>query len=113
MRENLNKTKGLIMTQRVAFALSPKIGKEAADERLHAITQHALQANVDFRTALLQDPTVSKLLSAQELDELLQPEGYVGLAREEVAAVIAHVEALRRSDPSVRAPRVQATGSTP
>lgn len=99
MRENLNKTKGLIMAQRLAFALSPKIGKEAADERLHAIAQHALQTNVDFRTALLQDSTISKLLSAKELDELLQPEGYVGLAREEVAAVIAHVEALRQSDP--------------
>jgi adenylosuccinate lyase len=108
MRENLNKTKGFIMTQRVAFALSPKIGKEAADERLHAIAQLALQTNVDFRTALLQDPTVSKLLSAQEIEELLQPEGYIGLAREEVAAVVAHVEALRQTDPVGRSKRRQA-----
>jgi adenylosuccinate lyase len=108
MRENLAKTNGLIMAQRVAFALSPKIGKDAADERLHAIIRHAQEAKLDFRTALLQDPTVSRLLSAEELDVLLEPEGYIGLAREEVNAVIAHVEALRQSDPPVRSHRAQA-----
>jgi adenylosuccinate lyase len=104
MRENLNKTRGLIMTQRVAFALSPKIGKEEADERLHAVTQRAVQNKEDFRTALLKDPTISKLLSPEEINVLLEPEGYIGLAREEVAAVIAHVEELRRSDPAVGSP---------
>lgn len=99
MRENLNKTRGLIMTQAVAFALAPKIGKEQADERLHAVTQRAVQDKEDFRTALLSDATISQLLSAEEIDELLKPEGYIGLAREEVAAVIAHVESLRKSDP--------------
>jgi adenylosuccinate lyase len=99
MRDNLEKTKGLIMAQRVAFALAPKIGKDEADERLHAIIRHAQEAKLDFRTALLQDPTVSALLSTKDLDVLLDPQGYLGLAREEVSAVIAHVEALRQTDP--------------
>ena len=97
----------------VAFALAPKIGKDEADAHLRDIIHHALVAKLDFRTALLQDPTVAKLLAPKDLDELLDPKGYIGLAREEVEAVIAHAEEQRRSDPRVNAHRVQETGSTP
>jgi adenylosuccinate lyase len=99
MRENLNKTKGFIMAQRVAFALSPALGKENADELVRAIIRKAMESNKGFRAALLEDPTVSKLLTPAKVDELLKPEGYLGLAREEVNAVIAYVEALRKTDP--------------
>ncbi len=99
MRENLNKTKGFIMAQRVAFALSPALGKEDADDLVRAIIRKAMESNKDFRAALLEDPTVSKLLTPAKVDELLKPEGYLGLAQEEVNAVIAHVEALRQTDP--------------
>src|SRR5690606_4417889 len=37
MRENLDKTRGLIMTQRISFALAPRIGKDEADHLLHGI----------------------------------------------------------------------------
>jgi adenylosuccinate lyase len=109
MRENLDKTKGLIMAQRVAFALAPKVGKDEADERLHQIIRHALEARLDFRTALLQDATVSQLLTPKELDVLLDPAGYIGLSREEVGAVISYVEGLRQSDPTARSHRAQAS----
>ncbi|MDH4981003.1 lyase family protein [Hyphomicrobium sp. D-2] len=102
MRENLGRTKGFIMTQRVAFALAPKIGKDEADAHLHDLIHAALEAGIDFRTALLNDPVVAKLLSAEEIDTLLAPEGYVGLAREEVDAVIAHVESMRAKDPMLQ-----------
>ena len=48
---------------------------------------------------MLNDATASKLLSPDEIDKLLQPDGYLGLARDEVNAVIAYVEALRKTDP--------------
>jgi 3-carboxy-cis,cis-muconate cycloisomerase len=108
MLDNLGKTKGFIMAQRVAFALAPKIGKDEADEHLHDIIRHAQADNIDFRTALLKDPKVSSLLSSQEIDVLLDPRGYVGLAREEVNAVIDHAETLRRTDPDARRHRAQA-----
>lgn len=99
MRKNLHRTKGFIMAQRVAFALSPAIGKEQADKLVHGIIYRAMEMNVEFRPALLSDPTVSKLLSPTEIDRLLQAEGYLGLARDSVNAVIGHAEALRRTDP--------------
>jgi adenylosuccinate lyase len=99
MRQNLERTKGFIMAQRVAFALSPALGKDEADKIVHTLIQEALERGIDFRSALLGDPRVSKLLSPAALDELLKPDGYLGLARKEVDAVIAHVQALRKSDP--------------
>ncbi len=99
MRRNLERTKGFIMAQRVAFALSPALGKDEADKLIHGIIMRAKERNDAFRPALLADPVVSKLLSPAEVDKLLQPEGYLGLAPDEVNAVIAHVEALRQTDP--------------
>ncbi len=99
MRHNLERTKGFIMAQRVAFALSPELGKDEADKLVHEIIRKALDEGSDFRSALLGDPTASKLLTAAEIDELLKPEGYLGLAHDEVEAVISQVEVLRGSDP--------------
>ena len=99
MRRNLEKTKGFIMAQRVAFALAPALGKDEADKLVHAIILQAKERKIAFRPALLGDPVVAKLLSPDEVDKLLQPEGYLGLARDEVNAVIIHVKALRKTDP--------------
>jgi adenylosuccinate lyase len=99
MRRNLERTRGFIMAQRVAFALSAELGKEEADKLVHAVIQRAMERNIDFRAALLADPTASRLLPAAEIDKLLQPDGYLGLARESVEAVITRAETLRRSDP--------------
>ncbi len=99
MRRNLDRTKGFIMAQRVAFALAPALGKDKADSLVRDIIHHAEENDVAFRPALLGDPVVSKLLSPAEVDKLLQPDGYLGRSRDEVEAVIAHAEALRRTDP--------------
>ncbi len=111
MRANLDRTRGMIMTQRVAFALAPKLGKDEADQLLHEVVRVALEEKLDFKAALLKDPTVSRHLSAGDLEELLDPRGYTGMAREEVAAVIAHVEELRKTDPEQQARPARATGS--
>jgi len=103
MRQNLDRTKGFIMAQQVSFALGTKIGKDEADELLHTIIRDAIEQKSDFRSALLADQTVSRHLSAPEIDRLLAPEGYTGLAREEASAVIAHARKLRRTDPGERA----------
>lgn len=99
MRANLSKSKGLIMAQRVVFALAAKLGMEEADKRVHDIIRGALQSGTDFRTALSADATVGQILSPADLDTLLKPEGYVGLAQQQVEAVIGQAEALRSSDP--------------
>jgi adenylosuccinate lyase len=98
MRDNLDRSKGLIMAQRIVFALGAQLGKEEADQRVHQIIQTTLQSGVDFRSALLNDPVVAKVLSASQIDVLLQPEGYTGLAEQQVDTVIRHAEEMRATD---------------
>lgn len=100
MRKNLGRTHGFIMAQRVAFALSASLGKETADKLVHDIIQKALKNNVAFRPALLGDPTVSRILSESDIDKLLEADGYLGLARASVEAIISRAEQLRQSDPA-------------
>jgi len=99
MRANLGRTKGFIMAQRVAFALSAELGKDRADKLVHDIIHRAMQKNIAFRSALLDDPTASRLLSAADIDRLLEADGYLGLSRASVEAVIARAKALGQSDP--------------
>lgn len=99
MRENLQRTKGFILAQRVVFALSDKLGKHEADEKVRVIIHKAMENGADFRTSLLADPEIAKILTAQTIDTLLQPEGYTGLSQQEVEAVIASAERLRHTDP--------------
>ncbi|CAN1724489.1 Adenylosuccinate lyase C-terminal domain-containing protein [Hyphomicrobium sp. 1Nfss2.1] len=110
MADNLGRTKGFIMAQRVAFALAPQMGKDEADAHLHDVIHQALEEKIDFRTALLKDAKVAKMLTSKQVDELLDPRGYLGMAREEVAAVIAQAKALRKGDPQVEGRHVQTTG---
>lgn len=99
MRRNLDRTQGFIMAQRVAFALASKVGKEEADKLMQTVVKTALGTGTDFRAALLADATASSLLSAAEIDVLLKPEGYVGLAPKSVSSIIAEAEKLRLTDP--------------
>lgn len=99
MRRNIDRSKGFILAQRTVFALSDKLGKETAEEKVRAVIHKALEDGSDFRTALVADPEISGILKPSDLDTLLQPEGYTGLANEEINAVIAHARRLRDADP--------------
>ena len=73
MRANLERTGGLVLAERVSFALTPRLGRRES----HAIVAEAARAP-SFRDALLEDERVA--LAAEELDELLDPAGYLGAA---------------------------------
>jgi 3-carboxy-cis,cis-muconate cycloisomerase len=73
MRANLEASGGLVVAERVSFALTPHLGRI----RAHAIVSEAAQAR-SFREALLADQRTG--LSADELDALLDPTGYLGAA---------------------------------
>lgn len=99
MRANLQRTKGFILAQRVVFALSDKLGKHEADEKVRGIIHKAMEEGSDFRTSLLADPEIAKLLTPDVIDTLLEPQGYVGLSLQEVDAVISSAQNLRQTDP--------------
>jgi 3-carboxy-cis,cis-muconate cycloisomerase len=80
MRDNLDKTHGLIMAEAVTLALGAKIGRMAAHQLVEKACQRALQANKHLREELAGDPAVTAELSQQEIVQLLDPAAYLGQA---------------------------------
>ena len=73
MRVNLEAGAGLVVAERISFALSDRLGRP----RAHEVVAEAARAP-SFREALLADERVA--LSDAEVDELLDPAGYLGSA---------------------------------
>ena len=89
MRRNLDLLGGFLLSERVMFAISDKVGKQTAHELVYEVSMHGLEHGVSFEQALQQDPRVRDALSADELRKLLDPTTYVGLAPQIVERVLA------------------------
>jgi len=98
MRRNLDRSGGWIMTQRLVFALGERLGREHAEERLRQLADAARADGATLREAIERDAELSGILTAEVLDELLDPQTYVGLDDELVDAVIAEALAAREHD---------------
>ncbi len=88
MRANLDTSGGLVVAERISFALAPRLGRREA----HAVVADAARAP-SFREALLADERVE--LSAEELAVLLDPSGYLGSAEALVDRALAAYEQTR------------------
>ncbi|PHR91717.1 MAG: hypothetical protein COA69_11045 [Robiginitomaculum sp.] len=97
MRENLARTDGMIMAQRLMLALSKHIDRTLAEEHVRKAAQKAIDTKMSFRAALLEDPVLAPYLN-DTIDELLNPETYLGLAREQVDLSVADIKR-RRAQP--------------
>ena len=93
MRRNLDALGGLLMSERVMFALAGKLGKQTAHETVYEAAMRAHGQNVPFEHALMESPQVSGALAAQELRALFDPTTYVGLAPAIVERVLAATRA--------------------
>src|SRR5215213_9483447 len=80
MRANLEGTGGQLLTERVAGALTNGLGRGPAQELLRRLSQTAADTGQPLRQVLADDPTVAQHLDAAAIDQLLDPEGYLGTA---------------------------------
>ena len=95
MRENLDLTRGLILSQRVTFFLADKIGKDTADNLMHEVSMKALNEDMTLKQAIKKSDAISMYFSEDELDKLLNPETYIGLAIEQTKLIIQDIESKR------------------
>ena len=95
MRANLNLTNGLILSQRLTFYLADKIGKDTANDLMHDVAKYALENNLNLKDAALLNPVISNNISKSELDMILDPETYTGLAVQQAQLVIKEIELKR------------------
>jgi 3-carboxy-cis,cis-muconate cycloisomerase len=80
MRENLEITNGLILSEAVMMALAPFLSRLGAKKIVGQACEIALKKNKHLRDILAAMPDVSKHLSKEELDVLFNPKNYLGLA---------------------------------
>ncbi|MGE4427461.1 MAG: 3-carboxy-cis,cis-muconate cycloisomerase [Solirubrobacteraceae bacterium] len=80
MRENLDRTGGLIMTEAVVAALTPTLGRLPAHDRVSAAARRAVDDGVPLRDVLRADPEIDGRLGTDGIDRALDPARYVGSA---------------------------------
>jgi 3-carboxy-cis,cis-muconate cycloisomerase len=91
MARNLSALDGLLMSERVMFALGHRFGKQEAHEMVYKVCMAAFEAGRPLREALLADPRIVAALPAGEIDRLLDPRGYTGMAGAFVDRVLEEV----------------------
>ncbi|MCQ3029724.1 3-carboxy-cis,cis-muconate cycloisomerase [Pseudomonas syringae] len=89
MLTNLDSTRGLVLAEAVSIALAQRIGRDAAHHLIEQSCRQAVQQGLHLREVLGADPQVSAELSAVELDQLLDPANYLGLAQQWVERAVA------------------------
>lgn len=80
MRQNLDITKGLTLSEAVMMALGDKLGRQQAHEILYRSCMIAFKEDTTMRDVLMHSMEVREILSEEEIDALLDPEAYTGLA---------------------------------
>ncbi len=89
MAGNLGITHGLILSEAVTMALGARIGRVPAHQRVEQACRRAVDEGRHLRDVLKDDETVKRHLSAAEIDALLEPANYTGLAGAFVDRVVA------------------------
>ncbi|RMR06386.1 3-carboxy-cis,cis-muconate cycloisomerase [Pseudomonas savastanoi pv. glycinea] len=89
MLTNLDSTRGLVLAEAVSIALAQRIGRDAAHHLIEQSCRQAVQQGLHLREVLGADPQVNAELSAAELDHLLDPANYLGLAQQWVERAVA------------------------
>ena len=92
MRQNLDITNGLILSQRLTFFLANKIGKNTANDLMHDVAKYALENNLSLKEAAMRNQKVSENITETQIDEILDPETYIGLAVKQTQLVIEEIK---------------------
>ena len=80
MRENLEVTRGLIVSEAVMMGLAPFIGRQTAHDVVYDACHEAISTNSNLLEILRDKPDIKKHVSHKELASMCDPAKYVGLS---------------------------------
>lgn len=80
MRKNVDALHGLILSEAVMLALGEFVGRQVAHDIVYEAAMTAFETSRPLKELLMVDPRVMAYLSAEEIDALLRPDAYTGLA---------------------------------
>ncbi|MBL8160957.1 MAG: adenylosuccinate lyase [Anaerolineae bacterium] len=80
MARNLEITHGTLLAERVMLELGRFVGRQTAHDLIYEAAMESYEQNRPFADVLRQKPQVMAHLTAEQIDTLLNPADYVGLA---------------------------------
>ena len=80
MLGNMALTGGLLLSERVMFALSERYGRQRAHDLVYTCAMASYEGDRPFADVLLAHQDVSAVLNREQLEALLDPRQYTGLA---------------------------------
>lgn len=80
MRSDLDILKGLMQSEGIMLELGKHVGKQTAHGIVYQVCMDTFEHHADFCDKLLENETVAKYMTREEIQTILNPEGYTGLA---------------------------------
>jgi len=108
MRQNLDATGGLVMSEAVMMGLGPRLGRQRAHDLVYDICREVIASGRSFLDLLAENREIAPHLDRAALAKLLEPANYLGLCGEMVDRVLA--EELRSTHPLIPTTRCAGGG---
>jgi 3-carboxy-cis,cis-muconate cycloisomerase len=89
MRDNLDMTHGMVVSEAVMMGLGPKLGRHRAHDLVYEICRKVAETGRPLVDLLAEDAEIARHASRAELAKLTDPANYLGLAGEMVDRVLA------------------------
>ena len=91
MRANLDATRGLALAEAISVSLGAHMERSQAHALVEAASRRARTERMSLAQALAADPSVSRWMTLEQIEQRLAPESYLGEARAFVERVLARV----------------------
>ena len=88
MRENLDITKGLIMSEAVMMGLGAAMGRNRAHDVVYDLCREVVKTGRPLIDVLEEDKEIRQHASRKELEKMVDPANYLGVAGEMVDRVL-------------------------
>ncbi len=88
MLENLDITKGLIMSEAVMMGLGPTLGRNIAHDMVYDVCRLVVRTGRPLIDLLVEDKEISKHATRAQLEKMVDPANYLGVAGEMVDRVL-------------------------
>ncbi len=95
MKKDLYVLKGLMQSEGMMLELGKHIGKQTAHGLIYEIAMKTFEQDRDFGDMLMENEIVSKHMTKEEVDEILNPETNIGLSAEICDRVVEKIKAAR------------------
>ncbi len=89
MQQNMNITQGRMMSESVMLTLAKKgLGRQKAHELVRQLAVKSHNEEQEFKDVLSENSTIKKLLTPEELEQVMNPRNYLGTVPQQIENVI-------------------------